>query len=215
MTVDLPPPPVPQPGDLLRLFGKMDVYLFDQFLKGRIRPGMKVLDAGCGDGRNLVYLMRAGFDVYGVDNAHESLQAVRRLARKVAPNLPETNFRADMVESLSFPDATFDVVLSNAVLHYCRDEEHSTAMVTEMARVLRPGGMLFARLMSTIGIESLVESQGARRYRLPGGTEHLLADAEYLEMLTERVGAEWVEPLKSVVVAGSRSMAVWVIRKRG
>jgi hypothetical protein len=88
------------------------------------------------------------------------------------------------------------------------------AMVDEMARVLAPGGMLFARLMSTIGIESLVEPLGDRRYRLPGGSEQLLADAEFLERLTERVGAEWVEPLKAVVVEGSRSMAVWVIRKR-
>ena len=44
--------------DLQEQFGNIDIYLFDQLLRGRIGPGMRVLDAGCGGGRNLVYLLR-------------------------------------------------------------------------------------------------------------------------------------------------------------
>ena len=50
-------------------FGSIDIYLFDQLLRARLRPGMRVLDAGCGGGRNLVYLLRNGFDVWATDAA--------------------------------------------------------------------------------------------------------------------------------------------------
>ena len=53
--------------DLLAQFGPIDIYLFDQILRGRIARGMRVLDAGCGSGRNLVYLLREGYEVFGVD----------------------------------------------------------------------------------------------------------------------------------------------------
>ncbi|MDX1578091.1 MAG: class I SAM-dependent methyltransferase, partial [Gemmatimonadota bacterium] len=46
--------------DLRETFGDLDIYLFDQLLRGRITPDMRVLDAGCGNGRNLIYLRRVG-----------------------------------------------------------------------------------------------------------------------------------------------------------
>ncbi len=75
--------------ELVELFGEIDVYLFDQLLRGRITPGLRVLDAGCGGGRNLVYLMRAGCHVYGVDRDGEcSPAAWRRISppRTSAPS---------------------------------------------------------------------------------------------------------------------------------
>jgi SAM-dependent methyltransferase len=53
--------------DLQREFGAIDIYLFDQLLRGRIAPGLRVLDAGCGSGRNLVYLLRSGYEVFAAD----------------------------------------------------------------------------------------------------------------------------------------------------
>ena len=72
-----------EPSDSLReQFGDIDVYLFDQLLRGRIVSGMKVLDAGCGSGRNLIFLMRAGFDVWGVDESEEAIARRRGAARR-------------------------------------------------------------------------------------------------------------------------------------
>jgi tellurite methyltransferase len=98
--------------DLPALFGPIDIYLFDQLLRGRILPGMTILDAGCRHGRNLVFLLRQGFEVFGLDPAPEAIRAVRALARELAPQLPESNFRAEPVESSSFPEHAADVVLS-------------------------------------------------------------------------------------------------------
>src|ERR1700735_222042 len=103
-------------------FGPIDIYLFDQLLKGRISPGMRVLDAGCGSGRNVVYLLREGYEVYGADSDARSIENVRALARMLAPALASTNFRVEPIERMSFSDAWAEVVISNAILHFAGDD---------------------------------------------------------------------------------------------
>ena len=195
-------------------FSSIDIYLFDQLLKGRFRTGMRVLDAGCGSGRNLHYLIKSGFDVYGIDQSAESVAQTRSLVAALAPNPSLENFRVEAVEEMSFADAEFDVVISSAVLHFARDEGHWQAMVQEMWRVLKPGGIFFARLASTIGIEDQVKRIEGRRYHLPDGSTRFLVDEEMLMSTTESLGGEWLEPLKTVVVQNQRSMSNWVVRKR-
>jgi SAM-dependent methyltransferase len=199
--------------NLRQQFGGIDVYLFDQLLKGRFDPRMRILDAGCGAGRNLVYFLREGFDVCGVDLSPEAIARVGSLARSLAAHLPEENFRVEPVERMSFARESFDTVISSAVLHFARDEAHWRAMLGEMWRVLKPGGVFFARLASTAGVEGEIEHLGGRRYRLPGGSEWLLADERMLRETTASLRGELLEPLKTVVVHGARSMAVWCLRK--
>jgi tellurite methyltransferase len=199
--------------NLQEQFGGIDVYLFDQLLKGRFDPSMRILDAGCGSGRNLVHFLREGFDVCGVDVSPEAIAHVRSLARALAPRLPEENFRREPVEKMSFEGESFDAVLSSAVLHFARDEAHWLAMTREMWRVLKPGGIFFARLASTAGVESYIEHLGGRRYRLRGGVEWLLSDERMLRETTSSLRGELLEPLKTVVVHGARAMSVWCVRK--
>jgi SAM-dependent methyltransferase len=206
--------PLPEPSvNLQGQFGGIDVYLFDQLLKGRFAPGMRILDAGCGSGRNLVYFLREGFDVCGVDLSPDAIAHVRMLARTLAPRLPAENFRREPVERMSFEGESFDAVLSSAVLHFARDEAHWLGMLREMWRVLKPGGLFFARLASSAGVEGVVERLGGRRYRLPGGVEWLLSDEGMLRETTDSLGGELMEPLKTVVVHGARAMSVWCLRK--
>ncbi len=194
-------------------FGQIDIYLFDQLLKGRIAPGMRILDAGCGSGRNLVYLLREGYEVCGADSDPRSVERVRSLARMFAPTLPASNFRVEPVERMSFEDGWADVVISNTVLHLAGDDAQFEAMLLGSWRVLKPGGLFFCRLASTIGMESqFVRIQG-RRYRSPDGAERYLVDEAMLGALAERLGAELTEPLKTTVVQNQRSMTTWVLRK--
>ena len=204
---------MPKP-TLQEQFGQMDIYLFDQLLKGRISPGMRILDTGCGSGRNLVYLLREGYEVYAVDSDAQAVESVRSLARTLAPALPESNFRVEAVENMSFDDACADVVLSNTVLHFARDDAHFESMLHGSWRVLKPGGLFFCRLGSSIGMESQVERVQGRRYRSPDGSERYLVDEGLLGSLTERLGAELADPLKTTVVQNQRSMTTWVLRKK-
>jgi tellurite methyltransferase len=199
--------------DLRGLFGGVDVYLFDQLLKGRLRPPMRVLDAGCGPGRNLPYFLRSGFDVCAVDLSPEAVAATRALAASLAPRLPEENFRLEPVEEMSFKDGSFDAVISSAVLHFAKSEAQWRAMLAEMWRVLKPVGLFFARLSSTSGMEGEIEPTGGGLYRMPGGGEWFLTDERMMLEATEELGGELAEPLKTVVVHGVRSMAVWCARK--
>ncbi|MDT5262889.1 MAG: hypothetical protein QOC61_1893 [Acidobacteriota bacterium] len=199
--------------NLQEWFSGIDIYLFDQLLKGRFTRGMRVLDAGCGGGRNLVYFLREGYEVCGVDQSEEAVAHVRSLASALAPHLPLSNFRAEPVESMSFADADFDVVISSAVLHFARDEEQWRGMLREMWRVLKRGGILFARLASSTGMEGKLEHLEGRRYHLPDGSERFLVDEEMLLAATVALGGELLEPLKTVVVYDMRSMATWCLRK--
>lgn len=200
---------------LVSQFGNIDIYLFDQLLRGRITPGMTVLDAGCGGGRNLVYLLQNGFDVCGVDQDPRAIDAIRALAAQLAPQLSPQNFRVEPVDAMSFADATADVVLSSAVLHFARDEQQFHAMVNEMWRVLRPGGLLFCRLASSIGMEGRFQHISGRVFRLLDGSTRFLVDADLLIQLTQQLGGDLVDPIKTTVVHEQRCMTTWVLRKSG
>jgi tellurite methyltransferase len=199
--------------DLQECFGNIDIYLFDQLLKGRIIQGMRVLDAGCGGGRNLVYLLRNGFEVFGVDESKAAVGHTRQLAARLAPDLSSQNFRVEAVDHMSFPDAAFDIVLRSAVLHFARDEEHWQRMIEEMWRVLKSGGIFFARLASSIGIENQVSRTDGRRHLLPDGSERFLVDEEMLLTVSDRLDGEFIEPIKTTLVQNLRAMTTWCLRK--
>ena len=194
-------------------FGDIDIYLFDQILKNRFVPEMKILDAGCGGGRNLVYFLRSGFQCFGVDKNAEAVEYVRRLAQTLAPEISPENFQFSSVEKMPFADDFFDVVISSAVLHFAENEKHFNQMLREMRRVLKPSGMLFARLASTIGIENKIEKITERRYLLPDGSERFLVDEEMLIAATENLGATFIEPIKTTNVQNLRCMTTWVVQK--
>lgn len=196
-------------------FSGIDIYLFDQLLRGRIRPGDRVFDAGCGAGRNLVYLLRSGYEVFGADADPDAIDEVRALAARLAPALPAGNFRAESLDRLTFPDGFATVVISSAVLHFAPSDEAFDAMLTGSWRVLAPGGLFFCRLASSIGIESRIVplADGSRRHLLPDGTERYLVDEGFLLDRTRRLGGALLDPLKTTVVQGQRAMTTWVVRK--
>lgn len=194
-------------------FGQIDIYLFDQLLRGRITPGMRILDAGCGGGRNLVYLLRHGFDVSAVDDDPGAVIRVQQMAAALAPHLAAGNFRTEPVSAMTFESECMDVLISSAVLHFAIDEAHFDAMVQEMWRVLVPGGLLFARLASTIGIPDRVLPLGGRRFRQPDGTERYLVDEDLLMAKTADLGGALADPLKTTIVQNQRAMTTWVVRK--
>jgi tellurite methyltransferase len=199
--------------DLQQQFGQIDIYLFDQLLRGRIRPGMRVLDAGCGSGRNLVYFLREGYDVFGVDKDANAMDSTRRLAATLAPALPVDHFRLEAIEEMAFPDAFADLVVSSAVLHFASSDDHFAAMLRATWRVLKPGGLFFCRLASSIGMEDQVRRVAGRRFRLPDGSERYLVDEALLMRFTTELGGQLADPLKTTVVQNQRCMTTWILRK--
>jgi len=198
---------------LAETFGSIDVYLFDQLLKGRLRPGMRVLDAGCGGGRNIKYLLQEGYDVWAIDRQPDSIESVRALSSNINPALPSNRFKVADIQEMPFPDKSFDFVIANAVLHFSEDEASFVQALDELWRVLAPGGLLFTRLSSDIGIEDRLTSLGGRRFRLPSGPEWFLVDEAMMLSHTQRLGAQLVDPIKTTNVQGLRCMTTWILRK--
>jgi SAM-dependent methyltransferase len=205
-----------------KVFGDIDIYVFDQILKERFGAKSKILDAGCGYGRNLVYFLQNDYDVYGVDQTSDAIEHVKKLAKEFNFNISSDNFRVGSTENMPFESDFFDSIISSAVLHFAKDEDHFFKMFDEMWRVLKVGGMFFARLASTIGIEKRVTQISGRRYLIPDGSKRFLVDEEFLLAITEKVGGTLIEPIKTTKiepikttnVQNLRSMTTWVMRKK-
>ena len=199
--------------DLRSTFGEIDIYLFDQLLRGRFDGRSRVLDAGCGDGRNVHYLLKAGIECFGIDADAGAIDAVRRRAADLAPAIPAANFVTGTIEQLPWADSAMDAVICSAVLHFSDDELHFGRMVTEMWRVLAPRGLFFARLASNIGLERMLGERARRRMRLPDGTERFVVDEAMLLEWTGRLRARLSDPIKTTNVQQQRCMTTWCIEK--
>jgi SAM-dependent methyltransferase len=193
-------------------FGQIDIYVFDQILRGNIARGMRVLDAGCGYGRNLVHLLREGCEIFAVDADPAGIEHVRQLSASLGTRLPAENFQVGLIEHMPFPDGFADVVICNSVLHFARDDGQFNAMLEELWRVLRPGGMLFCRLGSRIGMD--FEEVRENVFVVGDGSQWFLVDEEMLLDATEQMNGVLVDPLKTTIVQDYRCMTTWVLRKR-
>ena len=171
-----------------------------------------MLDAGCGTGRNLPYLLRRGFDVRAVDADAGAIASVRQLAAALNPALPPDRIQCGSLESLPWADGSVDAVICSAVLHFARDEREFAAMLEEMWRVLAPGGLFFARLATSIGLADRLPAPTGRM-RLPDGSERFLVDERTLLSWTEALRARLADPLKTTNVQNERCMTTWVMEK--
>ncbi|MFT5200356.1 MAG: tellurite methyltransferase [Planctomycetota bacterium] len=198
---------------LIPILGKTDIYVIDQIMRENIAPPMRIMDVGAGRGRNTRYFLKAGYTVLGLEPKAEYFEILQDLVKRISRTSPPSNFRAESLQENSFPDHTADVIICNAVLHLAKDHAEFDSMLQGAWRLLAPGGLFFARLASSIGIEQHLTPSPTGRHPLPDGTERYLVDATQLEAKTTALGATWVDPLKTTVVQNERAMSTWVIRK--
>lgn len=198
--------------DLRKQFGDIDIYLFDQLLRGRFDRRQRVLDAGCGGGRNLAYLLTSGFQVCAIDSDADAVHAVSRLFAALAPSLPSGSIQQGQIDALPWADGSMDAVISSAVLHFARDAEHFHTMIEEMWRVLAPGGLFFARLATSISISDRIAAP-VGRVRLPDGSDRFVVDEAAVLRMTEELGGRLLDPLKTTNVQNQRAMTTWVMEK--
>jgi tellurite methyltransferase len=193
---------------LEEVIGATDIYLVDQIMKGRYGKGDIVLDAGCGSGRNLHWFIRNNISIYGIDQGEGVIQNVRDRYPAVAER-----FSQSTVEKMPFENDRFDHVISSAVLHFARDTGDFRQMMREMVRVLKPGGSLFIRMTSDIGIEDRVKAAGDGVYGIPDGSNRFLLTRKLLTDVMQKNGVSFLEPLKTVNVNDIRCMSTVVLVK--
>jgi SAM-dependent methyltransferase len=201
--------------ELNRLLGNVDNYLLDQLLKGRFTKEMKILDAGCGEGRNAVYFLQKNYPIFGIDPNEVAIQYCRYLAKTIDPQTDIHRFQIGDGAAIPFHAAAFDAVISSAVLHFAEGHSHFWKMISEIHRVLKPGGIFWMRMCTGLG-NILEESQhlGEGRYALPDGSERYVLLPDGLQEL-ERLGFRFLESPKTVLVYGQREMGVFLMEKIG
>jgi tellurite methyltransferase len=199
---------------LLESFGNIDVYLFDQLLKGRFDKCRNIIDVGCGSGRNIHYFLKNNFRVFGIDSDVQAIEACRALAQRLAPTIPAENFILAAADDIPFPDKAFDLAICSAVLHFADSRDHFEKMLNSIWRVLQPGGFFFARLASDIGVEQLVTPLNNGRFSLPDGSVRYLVTRNDLVHYTHELNGVLFEPIKTTNVSDLRAMTTWCMQKK-
>lgn len=194
---------------MLNITGNTDIYLLDQIMKGRYGASDIILDAGAGAGRNMYWFVHQGIEIYGTDRNPDAIGQLKQNY----PSLPDDRFRLAPVESLPFPDNHFHHVICSAVLHFADDQNHFEQMIAEMIRVLKPGGSIFIRMTTDVGLPGPLTHLGNGRYLLPDGTERFLLTRDMLNDVMKQHGVHLLEPFKTVLVDEIRSMAVILLGK--
>ncbi len=192
------------------LLGQTDIYLIDQIIKGRYAPTDSILDAGAGAGRNLHWFVQQGCQVYGTDRDPAAVESLRRNY----PGLAADRFILAPVEALPFPDQFFHHIICSAVLHFAENEAHFAQMFSELARVLRPGGSLFLRIATDMGLEHKMVPLGHGRFTMPDGADRFLMTRPALETLMQQHGLQYLEPFKTVLMNELRSMTALVLQRK-
>ncbi|MGL1900638.1 MAG: class I SAM-dependent methyltransferase [Fibrobacterales bacterium] len=195
--------------DLETQFGGIDIYLFDQIVRGRFDSVTSLLDAGCGRGRNLHFLSNHIDSVWGIDQNSSAIEE----CKKTNPHIAQSNLTTGTLDKLPYYDSQFDAIICSAVLHFAKNATHFKAMLHELWRVLNPEGILFTRLATTQGIEDLITPLGNDRFSLPDGSTRYLSSIEQLKEVTLQLGATLIDPIKTTNVDNLRCMTTWVLKK--
>lgn len=178
----------------------------DQIFRGKIAREQRILDAGCGAGRNMRFFLENDFNITGFDPEQ---RAIAQLKEQFPQQ--EANFSADSIETFKDP-AGFDYIICNAVLHFARDHGHFNAMFSALVSALRPNGTLFIRMTSDIGIDLMSSETGV--HSLPDGSTRYCVTRSQIDEILEKHELKLDGSVKTVKVEDLRSMTMMVFRKQ-
>lgn len=192
------------------LLGNTDVYLIDQILKDRYLASDTILDAGCGQGRNLRWFYHQKCRLYAIDQSAEAIAHVSEM-------YPDMADRCLIAPLSKLPISTnfFDHIICNAVLHFARDHAHFDEMMAELVRVVKPGGTLFIRMTTDEGIQHTARAIEGGRYQLKDDTERYLITRSKVADLCKSHKLDLLGPFKTTLVEDWRSMATMLFCKMG
>jgi ubiquinone/menaquinone biosynthesis C-methylase UbiE len=177
-------------------------------MKGRYLPHQKILDAGCGSGRNMKWFLNNDFEIYGVDSSDSAIIHLK----EINPSLPEQQLQVAVLEKLPFIKKIFDHIICSAVLHFAVDVPHFKQILSKMLRLLSPSGTLFIRMASDVGIEDKVKliSNGNK---IPDGSMRFLLTRSLPDKCMQEFQLSFLEPFKTVNVNDPRCMSTLLLQK--
>ena len=177
-----------------------------------LRPGLRVLDLGCGWGNDAGELRKLGLNVIGMDRSRENLEQ----ARRAAPDVPLV--QADMAQGLPFRSAAFDLVVASLSLHYF-PWETTRRIARGVADVLRPEGRLLCRV-NRVGDVNFDYGVGVEREPelfevTPGHLKRFFCETTLAELLDEAFRVDVITPETTTRFGAPKQTLVARAKRRG
>ena len=199
---------------LKEALGKTDMYLIDLLQKGYFDKQLKVLDAGCGTGRNIWMFAQLGHKIDVCDQNEESIVRINQeiISRNLATDL--VNARVAEIGDLPYSNNTFNFVICNAVLHFAKDQVHFKEMMKDLTRILKSRGVLFLRFVSSHTFGN-IGSKFNQVMALPDGSNRFVVDEFWLKNeLIPNLNLSYAEEFKTINVDHKRTMTTLVLRAK-
>ena len=185
----------------------MDLYLMDAILKGKVPERGKVLDIGCGEGRNGIYFIQHGYEYVGVDQDASKVRILEYLTN----SLPHSNasFLAEPMDK-AFYGNEYDLILASRILHFANSSREFRIIVEKIAASLKPKGMLYLAMDSAI-IESHVQKYEDGKYEFRDGRiSFCLTEPIYKDLLAHFTE---LEEIKTVFYKNKRVQSFALLQK--
>lgn len=119
-----------------------------RFVKKNFTPGERILDAGCGAGRHIIFLANEGFIPFGIDYSPVGVEHTKKLLQENDMDQFVNNIAVSTCSDLPFDDCSFNGLISYGVLYYLKWADIQKS-VHEFYRILKPGGRLYVSVRST------------------------------------------------------------------
>ena len=132
------------------LVGHADIHVVDQFMKGLFPKGSTLLDAGCGEGRNLQIFAGSGVRYFGLDTDQRALRMARTYLRTCDPEFEDELLQVGSLSDNHFPDSCFDSALLISVLHHCADIAEFRRELAGLKRILKPDARVLIKMETGI-----------------------------------------------------------------
>ena len=194
-------------------FGDIDMDLLDMILKGHFEGQNKILEIGCGGGRNLIHFLQSGFDIYTIDKDPSAVQMARYIYQEMDVNPVGKVFTED-ISSTPFDDGFFDSIICTRVLHFSEDEISFRSRWNEINRILKRDGFLFCTIDSMLGFEKYVKKIDSWKWKFSDGTVRFLLTDKLLEKLEIEENYEYIEPLKTIHYGNKHAQSILKLKKK-
>ncbi len=193
------------PHEINNYFGDMDIFLMDLILKGKIPEKGKVLDAGCGEGRNGIYFINNQYSYTGVDTDRSKVSLIEFLSGGT-----ESSFFVEDIKTFAERKETFDFIVCSRVLHFAESVDHFYEMWNDLISMLNPRAIIYISMDSVIDTD-IGEAKDNGRFLFPDGEVRFAITKEIYKDIKK--GFEEIESLKTLVAHEKRAQSFIALKK--
>jgi len=187
--------------------------LIDQILKNRFHKQMRILDAGCGEGRNMVYFIKNDFKIYGIDANADAIRMAKLYCKSLNKTFEVENIQNLAIEQNPFPNQFFDAIICINVLHSAKNQNDFFRWLGHLIRMLNSGGFLLLSLQSQIGVSQNHQQSDPHSRNNLGNENFYLLTENVLKEILKLDNLKTIENTKTILIDDNKSHTYLFLEK--